>query len=142
MSTAPDATVDALVQLSFAVQRILATVGAERELSVVQMRLLGIVRDRRIGMAELGLHLGLDKSSVTGLVTRAERRGLVQRSPSPDDGRAVHVTLTPLGRDWTEQGAAEVGAAIGELTARLDADQRALLTSLAASLVSGRATPR
>ncbi|ROS30633.1 MarR family winged helix-turn-helix transcriptional regulator [Cellulomonas sp. PhB150] len=140
MSTDP--TVDSLVQLSFAVQRILASVGAERELSVVQMRLLGIVRDRRIGMAELGLHLGLDKSSVTGLVTRAERRGLVQRSPSPDDGRAVLVTLTPLGRDWTEQGAAEVAVAVGELTAHLGADQRALLTSLAASVVSGPATPR
>ncbi|GHF33280.1 hypothetical protein FHX82_005262 [Amycolatopsis bartoniae] len=50
-------------------------VAAEHELSVVQLRLLGVLRDRRPGMLELGAHLGLDKSSMTGLVSRAEKRG-------------------------------------------------------------------
>lgn len=137
-SVDPENTADALVQLSFAIQRILASVGAEHELSVVQMRLLGILRDRTLGMLELGLQLGLDKSSVTGLVSRAERRGLVQRSPSPDDGRAVLVTLTPLGRRATEAGAAEVTRRIGDLTSGLDDTSRAQLTTIATRLVGRR----
>lgn len=128
-------TVDALVQLSFLIQRALATTGADHDISVIQLRLLGILRDRQAGMLELGTHLGLDKSSMTGLVGRAEKRGLVQRSPSPHDGRAVLVTLTPAGRELTEQCAAEVSRRITELTESLTAARIADLTRLAADLV-------
>ena len=131
----PQNLVDALVQLSFLIQRILATAGAEHDLSVIQIRLLGILRDRQAGMLELGSHLGLDKSSMTGLVSRAEKRGLVQRSPSPHDGRAVLVSLTSLGRQLTEQCTTEVGDRIAELASRLTESQRAQLTTLAAALV-------
>ncbi|HEY3712055.1 MAG TPA: MarR family transcriptional regulator [Amycolatopsis sp.] len=128
-------TVDALVQLSFLIQRVLSETGAEHDLSIVQIRLLGVLRDRRPGMLELGSHLGLDKSSMTGLVGRAEKRGLVQRSPSPHDGRAVLVSLTPLGRQLMQRCAAVVGRRITELTEPLTATQRAQLTQLAGALV-------
>ncbi|MBT2225324.1 MarR family winged helix-turn-helix transcriptional regulator [Nonomuraea sp. NEAU-A123] len=133
-------TVDALVQLSFLTQGIMSAVGAEYDLSIIQIRLLGILRDRQAGMLELGGHLGLDKSSMTGLVGRAEKRGLVQRSPSPHDGRAVLVSLTPLGRQLTERGAAEMSRRItGLIERRLTAAQRTQLTELATALV--RAQP-
>lgn len=131
-------TVDALVQLSFLTQGILSAVGAEHDLSIIQIRLLGILRDRRPGMLELGGYLGLDKSSMTGLVGRAEKRGLVQRSPSPHDGRAVLVSLTPLGREFTDRCGAEIGRRIAELTDRLTATQRAQLIELAADLVGAQ----
>ncbi|BCY10462.1 MarR family winged helix-turn-helix transcriptional regulator [Actinoplanes sp. L3-i22] len=127
---------DALVQLSFQIQRILTAVGAEHDLSIVQVRMLGILRDRTPGMLELGRHLGLDKSSITGLVSRAEKRELVRRLPSPDDGRAVLVELTPLGRRFTRECTAEVARRIAELTARLSEPDRARLTALAATLVA------
>ena len=131
----PQTLVDALVQLSFLIQRVLTATGAEHDLSVIQIRLLGILRDRQAGMLELGNHLGLDKSSMTGLVSRAEKRGLVQRSPSPHDGRAVRVSLTPLGRQLTDQCTAEIGRRIGGLTGRLTEAEREQLTVLAAGLV-------
>lgn len=131
-------TVDALVQLSFLTQRVLTAVGGEHDLSVIQIRLLGILRDRRAGMLELGRHLGLDKSSMTGLVARAEKRELVRRSPSPHDGRAVLVSLTPLGAELTARCADEIGRRVTELTAPLTADERAALTRLAGTVVSGR----
>ncbi|HEY3557707.1 MAG TPA: MarR family transcriptional regulator [Kribbella sp.] len=130
-------TVDAVVQLSFQVQRILAAVGAEHELSTVQLRLLGILRDRQPGMLELGNHLGLDKSSTTGLVSRAEKRGLVERSPSPHDGRGVLVSLTPAGRLLAEQGEQEIARRITALLKQLNATQRKQFTHLAAILVHG-----
>jgi MarR family transcriptional regulator, lower aerobic nicotinate degradation pathway regulator len=90
--------VDALAQLSFVVQGMLAKRAAAHDLSMVQTRLLGVLRDREPTMQELARLLGLDKSSVTGLVDRAERRGLVQRVQALDDRRAVRVKLTSSGR--------------------------------------------
>ena len=130
-------TVDALVQLSFQVQRILAAVGAEHDLSIIQIRLLGILRDRQPGMLELGNHLGLDKSSMTGLVSRAEKRGLVERMPSPSDGRGVLVALTPAGRRLAEVGEAQIARRVTELLAELNATQRKQFTQLATVLVHG-----
>jgi DNA-binding MarR family transcriptional regulator len=41
--------------------------------------------------------LSLTQSAVTELVQRAETAGLVERSPSKEDGRVVYLSLTPLG---------------------------------------------
>lgn len=90
---------DGLVQLSFVVQETLERVADKHELSLVQLRLLGILRDREPAMLELAAFLKLDKSSVTGLVSRAEKRGLVRRVSTQEDRRAVNVVLTPKGRD-------------------------------------------
>jgi len=128
--------VDALAQLSFQIQRVLSVAGAEHDLSVIQLRLLGILRDRRPGMLELATHLELDKSSMTGLVSRAEKRGLVLRSPSPHDGRGVLVSLTPAGRALTDRCAAEIGRRLAALTAPLDDDERRELTRLVTTLTA------
>src|SRR6516162_3299625 len=90
--------VDGMAQLSFVIQGMLERRAAEHDLSVIQTRLLGILRDRTPTMNELARFLRLDKSSVTGLVDRAERRGLVTRLPSATDRRAVQVSLTADGR--------------------------------------------
>ncbi|WP_240969671.1 MarR family winged helix-turn-helix transcriptional regulator [Actinacidiphila epipremni] len=132
---------DAVVQLSFVVQAELARVAAEFDLSVVQARLLGILRDRRPGMLELARHLGLDKSSMTGLVTRAERRGLVRREPSPHDGRAVLVTLTPEGRALTTRCAAAIATSVATLASRLSPQERAVFSDLTSKLLPPAAGP-
>jgi MarR family transcriptional regulator, lower aerobic nicotinate degradation pathway regulator len=76
-----------------------------------------VLRDRTPTMNELARLLGLDKSSVSGLVDRAERRGLVARIPSAEDRRAVLVGLTDQGRSLVSRAAARFGA---DLTAMLD----------------------
>jgi DNA-binding MarR family transcriptional regulator len=50
-----------------------------------------------VGMADLGRQLHLEKSSLTGLVDRAERRGLVTRVRNSCDRRAYQVALTDEG---------------------------------------------
>src|ERR1700733_7167246 len=92
---------------------------ARQDLSVIQMRLLGILRDREPGTLLLSRILELDKSSVTGLVDRAEKRGLVERVPDPDDGRAVRIKLTRVGRAVVTAGAAELEAEIETVAAGL-----------------------
>ena len=69
--------IDALVQASFATMAVLNKIGAEHDLSLTQLRVLAILRDRRLKMSELADYLGLDKSTMTGLVDRAEKRGLL-----------------------------------------------------------------
>jgi DNA-binding MarR family transcriptional regulator len=120
---------DGLVQSSFLVQEVMKRVAREYGLSLVQARLLGILRDREPGILSLAEYLGLDKSSVTGLVDRAEARGLVERVTRPEDRRAISVVLSAEGRSLASGFAAKVDAELSTLTAsmsRAGRDQLAL----------------
>lgn len=48
---------------------------------------------------ELNDHILLSQSSLSRLVERLEKRGLVERMPAPDDGRGVLLKLTESGSD-------------------------------------------
>ena len=48
-------------------------------------------------VGEVAERLQLRHHSTVELVTRAQRQGLVDRAPHPDDGRAVRVVLTASG---------------------------------------------
>ena len=87
-------------------------------------------------MQELAWYLGLDKSSMTGLVDRAERRGPVRRAPAPHDGRAVQVSLTAEGRELARTITAAAGRRIHALTEDLSDSQRSQLSLLASMVVS------
>jgi DNA-binding MarR family transcriptional regulator len=101
-------TVDAVVQLSFAVTAELTRTGAAYDLSLTQLRLLAILVDHQPRMAELAEHLGLDRSTISGLVDRAAERGLVERVAVPDDARASRVRLTRAGRALARRVRADV----------------------------------
>jgi MarR family transcriptional regulator, lower aerobic nicotinate degradation pathway regulator len=112
--------VDALFQVSFRLQSTLAGIAAGHDLSIIQVRLLGILRDREPAMLQLARHLGLEKSSLSGLVDRAEKRGLVERVPSLADGRAFNIRVTARGRKLSRvieaQAATEVAKLVGVLS--------------------------
>ncbi len=127
--------VDGLFQLSFLLQGRLARIAAAHELSLIQVRLLGILRDREPGMNELARHLELEKSSLSGLVDRAEARGLVERVPSDDDRRAATVRMTPLGRRLSRTIADKVNGEVAALLALLPEKDRARLGSLVGRIV-------
>jgi len=134
--------VDGLVQLSFVIQSLLGRIAAGHDLSVVQTRLLGVLRDRAIGMPELSRILELEKSSVTGLVDRAERRGLVQRMAVPGNRRAVRVTLTPRGQALARRVAEDVAAQITGLVDGLGQAQQHQMAQLASQLIRHDAAVR
>ncbi|MDQ1128667.1 MarR family winged helix-turn-helix transcriptional regulator [Microbacterium sp. SORGH_AS_0888] len=130
---------DALAQLAFLVTAKIEERSAANGLSVIQGRMLGILRDRVPLMSELGARLGLDKSSVSGLVDRAAKRGLVERVPSTEDRRAVHVRLTPEGRAMAAAGADGFEADVTGLLAPLSDDQQRALVALVAQLLEAHA---
>jgi DNA-binding MarR family transcriptional regulator len=121
---------DSLVQVSFAVIAVLSRVAAEQDLSLTQLRVLGILRDRRPTMAELANHLGLERSTVSGLIDRAVQRGLVEKTTDPADGRSVRVSLTAQARRVEIAITAEIGELMVPLTGRLSAGEQQRLTDL------------
>lgn len=85
--------------------------------------------------SDLAAALYLDKSTVSRQIDAAARLGLVERSPHPDDARAVTVELTPGARErleavraarlerwrkalaeWTPGDVAELTRLLGQLT--------------------------
>jgi DNA-binding MarR family transcriptional regulator len=125
-----DELVDALVTMSFATMGVLTRIAAEHELSLTQLRVLAILRDRRVKMTELADYLGLDKSTVSGLVDRAEKRGLLRRVPNPLDGRAVDVLISAAGAELAQAGAAQIARALAPMTSVLSRAEAYRLTRL------------
>jgi DNA-binding MarR family transcriptional regulator len=134
--------VDGLAQLSFVIQSTLERRASEHDLSMIQTRLLGVLRDRTPTMNQLAKLLELDKSSVTGLVDRAERRGLVERVPSTTDGRAVLVSLTDEGRAHVSAVAARFEADVTSILASLPSSDREALSALVSRVLVAHATER
>ncbi len=135
-----DALADAVVQLSFEVTAIASAVANDHGLSLTQLRLLGILRDHAPRITELAAHLGLDRSSVSGLVDRAAARELVRRLPDTDDARATRVAITEPGRELMASLARDLAVPLGTLLAPLEARERSRLVSTLRRVLS--ALPR
>ncbi|MEU8380918.1 MarR family transcriptional regulator [Streptosporangium sp. NPDC048865] len=56
-------------------------------------------------LSELAILTNAELSRISHLVTRLERRGLVERHPDPDDARVTNAVLTEQGRAKIEQAA-------------------------------------
>jgi DNA-binding MarR family transcriptional regulator len=121
---------DSLVQTSFTVMALLSRAAAEHDLSLTQLRVLAILRDHEPTVAALATHLGLERSSVSGLVDRAVRRGLVRRDTSDEDKRAVRLSLTPDGQRLAGVLTEKIGALIAPMTGRLTPADRKRLSAL------------
>ncbi len=132
-------SVDGLAQLSFLTLSLLERRAGVHGISVTQTRLLGVLRDRTPTMHELARLLGLDKSSATGLVDRAERRGLVSRAPSSADRRVVLVELTDAGRALVGEVSGGFESDVATLLGRLPEPDRSTLTRLVSRLLVAEA---
>ena len=94
--------------------------------------------DGGMRLRDLGERLFIQPPSVTGVVDRLEREGLVARSKVEDDLRVRRVRLTDEGRAVIERvlavHAGEILALMGGLTARQQATLARLLDQLDAHL--------
>jgi DNA-binding MarR family transcriptional regulator len=129
-----------LVQLTTLVQAIYARVSERHDLTPVQARLLCVLLDGPRGMAELAQHFGVEKAALTGLMDRAERRGLARRAPVPGDRRALQVTLTDAGHRAAAAFHAELGAQLSGLISSLAPRDREHFRSIVAEIIAQRRT--
>jgi DNA-binding MarR family transcriptional regulator len=89
--------------------------------------------DEGLSLSELSRRMELAHSTVSGIVTRLERRGLLRRTTRPDDRRFVTIELTRPVKEWVgyELPALRLRpltAAIGEAT---EQERSAILDGLA-----------
>jgi DNA-binding MarR family transcriptional regulator len=125
-----DALLDALVQMSFTVIGIMSIVAARHDLSLTLLRVGAVLRDRTLTMSELAIDLGLDRSTITGIIARAEERGFVARIENETDKRSSRVMLTELGHDLSAACAAEIARGIEPVVAPLSRAERRRLDRL------------
>lgn len=90
---------------------------------------------------ELNDHVLLSQSSLSRLVERLEKRGLVERRPAPDDGRGVLIRLTDAGRELQKtigrEHVRDIAALVGPaLTAEEQRELLRLTEKLRASVAS------
>src|ERR1019366_6464865 len=78
---------DTMGRLTHVVRRAFADASRAHDLTPVQAELLCVLTTGRTTMTELSHLLDIEKSSLSGLVDRAERRGLVRRAQLPGDRR-------------------------------------------------------
>lgn len=134
MTTTELGLAEALVRLSHAVQHVFTDVSRENDLTPQQAQLLCVLAAQPLGMTELSRRLHLEKSSLTGLVDRVERRGLAERVRDGKDRRACQIALTDEGTELAVRThnavTARIGALTGDLPAATQSHVRAVLDAL------------
>ena len=130
-----------LVRATFLVTAVYAESGREHGLTPQQGQLLCVLMAGPRGMGELTAMLSLAKSSLTGLVDRTERNGLVRREPDPRDTRAVRVALTPRGSRLAAEFYAETCRRVEQLAAGLSVTERDTLAGLLGEIVLANRVP-
>ncbi|MEU8706074.1 MarR family transcriptional regulator [Streptomyces sp. NPDC048565] len=106
----------------------LTAVAGRHGLSTSQARAL-IALHEPMPMSALAGHLVCDASNATGLISRMEARGLVTRTPAPDDRRSKVAARTEEGTELAHRIRAEMRVVHGALEA-LTAQERAALLPL------------
>lgn len=127
---------DGLIQLSRLVQDIHSRISERHNLTPVQAKLLCVLVFGPRGMAELAQLFGVEKAALTGLVDRAEGRGLARRVAVPGDRRALRVTLTDAGRRAAVAFHADATEELNQLLSPLAPADREHFHSVMAQIVA------
>jgi DNA-binding MarR family transcriptional regulator len=76
---------------------------SELDLTLPQLRTLGLLAHTSRRMGEVASYLGSSVSSATSLIERLESKALVERVHNPVDRRVVMCHLTPAGQELMER---------------------------------------
>ncbi|GAA2782371.1 MarR family transcriptional regulator [Kitasatospora paracochleata] len=133
MTTAPPPPtpvqlMDGLARAAAAYYRHFAEVAAEQGLTLMQGKVLSLLR-RPMPMRTLAELLACDASNVTGITDRLEARGLVRRAVDQTDRRVKNVLLTEEGERTVALIRAELMSGLTTL-GQLDEDERRTLHDL------------
>jgi DNA-binding MarR family transcriptional regulator len=117
--------VGSLVRLMHVLQDLYAETSRPLGLTPQQAHLICVLLDGPLGMTELSRIMSIERSSLTSMVDRLERRSLVARSADPADRRACLIALTDDGRALAHEAHDAYTSRIEALTTDLAATHRA-----------------
>jgi DNA-binding MarR family transcriptional regulator len=107
VSTTPDpieSAIDAYRRASGIMEPFRMKVWEEREFTVSQLRLTYLIRDHdNPSLGDLAEKLGITGATMSGLIDRLVKRGVVERVPDTVDRRIVRVRLTPEGEQLSSE---------------------------------------
>ena len=97
-----------------------------------------LARLGEVPVSRYGAELGLPRSTITNLVDRLERAGLVARVASPSDRRVTLVRLTEAGRDAVEARTRISDSDVARGILALDAADQTTLAELLERIVASQ----
>jgi len=98
-----DALVETLIGVFMEIDGLFSTASRQLGLTPQQAQLLCFAQHSQPSFGEMATLLHCDKTNITGLVDRLQRRDLITRQPDPHDRRITRVHLTPQGKALTGQ---------------------------------------
>lgn len=117
----PVGTIYLLKRAELAVRGCMEVALAEFDLTPAQFLVLFRMRDRTdFSAAALAREVGVRPQTLITLIAPLERRGILEREPSPAHRRVLHNRLTPAGRKLLASALRVAGQIEGELLASID----------------------
>lgn len=99
-----DLVLDEISPLLTRAKRMWAERCQERGLSVTHFQVLAVLDSAGpLSMSRLADHMGVSLPNATGIISRMEERGVIERAHDDVDRRLVMVRLTDAGRDVTRE---------------------------------------
>jgi DNA-binding MarR family transcriptional regulator len=132
---------DALVQFAHLIDHLFADASRANGLTPQQAQLLCELMPGPLGMTELTGLLNVERSTMTGLVDRVERRALVKRAPDANDRRAIQIALTAKGRRLGMKSYSAVTAKVEALTGGLAPANATRLTAIVVNILADNGRP-
>ena len=131
-----DAIVEAIVYLYTESRRITKDVAGRFGLTGPQLAVVKMLEPvGKLSLSALSAKIRARNSTVTGIIDRMEREGLVERRRSENDRRVIHIVLTKKGRELAREIDVEpvqiFRRVLSELGTRDATDLRRILTRLA-----------
>jgi MarR family transcriptional regulator, organic hydroperoxide resistance regulator len=131
-----DSILEAIVYLYTESRRVTKEVARRAELTGPQLTVLKVLEGLGdISLSELSERIRAQNSTVTGIIDRMEREGLVVRARSTEDRRVVHIRLTEKGariaRDIAVEPMEVFRGALESLSASEVRDLLKILTKIA-----------
>lgn len=136
MSQGADAVLHAVRALYEAMHRFDGRVADALGIHRSDLRCLNALERGGLTAGEIGARLGLTSGSVTALVDRLVRAGLVERAPDPADRRRALVVLQPASWARLDVAYAALGRTIGSELASATAGDLGAATRVVAALAS------
>ncbi len=98
--------------------------------------LLWLGNDGSLTMGKLARVVAVTEKTITGMVDRLERDGLVERRRDPTDRRVVHVRLAPKGTSLYRRIDRGIDAKLAKLLGLLEAGDRGHLVRMMETLTA------
>jgi DNA-binding MarR family transcriptional regulator len=140
LDTEPLQVLSRVTRLARHLDRARSAAFARHDLELWEFDVLAALRRAgppyQLSAGQLGSQTLVTSGTTTNRIDRLVARGLVRRTPDPDDGRAVIVRLEPPGRALVDTALSDLLERERELLAQLDPAERDALAGLLRRLVA------